>query len=165
VRPLFDTKQEEKLKEILEEFAEGTSRILPALNFAQEVFGAITPDVESFLAERLDMPPARLREVLTFYHLYHKSEPGRYTITVCNSLSCNLLGSEDLLTHLEKRLGVEPGGTTEDGLFTLETSECIGACHQAPAFQVNRRFYGPMSLDEVDQLLDRLREEGRREHE
>jgi len=158
---MFDTEHEERLREILEEFAEGTSRVLPVLNFAQEVFGAITPEVEAYLAERLDMPPARLREVLTFYHLYRKREHGRYTLTVCSNVSCSLLGADDLLTHLEERLGIGPGETTDDGLFTLETSECIGACHQAPAFQVNGRFYGPMSLDEVDRLLETLREGGK----
>jgi NADH-quinone oxidoreductase subunit E len=162
VKSEFDRADEARFKETIEEFPEGTSRVLPVLHFAQEVFGAITPEVESYLAERLELPRARLHEVLTFYHLYRKSLHGRYTLTVCNNLSCHLLGSAGLLEHLEKRLGIGPGETTEDRLFTLEVSECIGACHQAPAFQVNGHFHGPLTLDEVDLLLKNLRE-GREE--
>lgn len=162
MKSVFDKADEERFEETLEEFSEGTSRVLPVLHFAQEVFGAITPEVETYLAERLDIPLARLHEVLTFYHLYRKHPHGSYTLTVCNNLSCHLLGSEGLLEHLGKHLGIGPGETTEDGLFTLEVSECIGACHQAPAFQVNGHFYGPVTLDEIDLLLKSLRE-GREE--
>lgn len=158
----FDAASEKRFKEILEAFPEGTSRILPALYLAQETFGAITPEVEHYMAERLDVPAARLHEVLTFYHLYRKRPHGRYTLTVCNNISCNLLGSEGLLNHLKKRLGIGHGETSGDGLFTLEVAECIGACHQAPAFQVNGRFHGPLQLDEVDRLLEALEEAGRR---
>jgi NADH-quinone oxidoreductase subunit E len=158
---MFDEKSEKRFREILDGFPEGTSRVLPALNFAQEVFGAITPEVEEYMAERLSMPPARLREDLTFYHMYHRRPHGRYTLTVCNNISCNMLGSEELIEHLKERLGIDTGETTGDGLFTLEVAECIGACHQAPAFQVNGRFHGPLSLEEVDRLLERLRKNGR----
>ena len=156
----FDTSGEARLQEILRGFAEGNSRILPALYLAQDAFGVITPEVEAYLAERLEVPIARLHEDVTFYHLYRKYPHGRYTLTVCRNLSCELGGSAALLAHLERRLGIGPGKTTEDGLFTLEVVECIGACHQAPAFQVNGRFHGPLSLAEVDELLDRLTRNG-----
>jgi NADH-quinone oxidoreductase subunit E len=156
----FDKDGEERFQKILAEFTEGWSRVLPALHLAQEVFGAITPEVEVYMAERLDMPPARLREVLTFYHMYRKHPHGRYTLTICNNLSCELAGSRELLAHLGEKLGVAPGETTKDGLFTIEVAECIGACQLAPAFQVNGRFHGSLSLEEVDRLLEELAGQG-----
>jgi NADH:ubiquinone oxidoreductase subunit E len=161
VRIGFDIKSEERFQEILEEFTEGTSRVLPALNLAQEVFGAITPEVEIYMAERLGIPLARLHEVLTFYHMYRKHRHGTYTLTVCKNLSCQLSGSTELLNSLRDRLGISPGETSSDSLFTIEVAECLGACHQAPAFQVDGRFYGSLSIEEVNNLIDRLVEDGR----
>jgi NADH:ubiquinone oxidoreductase subunit E len=157
----FDEKTEERFDRILENFHEGTSRVLPALELAQEAFGAITPEVERYMADRLHIPLARLHEVLTFYHMFRKHPHGRYTLTVCNNLTCRLLGSAELLTHLRERLGIGPGETSGDGVFTIETAECLGACHQAPVFQIDGRFHGPLSLEEVDRLIDRLKENGK----
>ena len=158
----FDEKAERRFLEILENFHEGTSRVLPALRLAQEVFGAVTPEVESYMSTRLDIPAPSLHEVFSFYHVSRGQHHGRHTLTVCDHLSCRLLGSQELLAHLEKMLGVRPGETTPDGGFTVETAECLGACHQAPAFQVDGRFYGPLSLEEVDDLLDSLGEDGKK---
>jgi NADH-quinone oxidoreductase subunit E len=152
----FDIKAEERFQRILAEFTEGTSRVMPALHLAQEAFGAITPDVEEYMAGRLGIPLQRLREVLTFYHMFRTHPHGRYTLTICHNLSCELAGSRELLSHLGEKLGVSPGETTKDGLFTLEEVECLGACHEAPAFQVNGRFYGPLSHEEIDRLLEKL---------
>ncbi len=152
----FDEKHEKRLREILEEFPEGMSRIIPALNLAQEAFGAITPEVEEYMAVRLDVSQSQLHEDVTFYNLYRRKPHGRYTLTVCNDISCNILGSEPLLEHLKKRLGVEPGEVTSDGLFTIVVAECLGACDQAPVILVDGRPHGPLSPDDADRLLDRL---------
>ncbi|MFC1572267.1 NAD(P)H-dependent oxidoreductase subunit E [Candidatus Eisenbacteria bacterium] len=160
MKTVFDAKGEELFQEILARFTLGNSRVLPTLHLAQAVFGAITPEVESYVADRLGLPISRVHEDVTFYHLYHPHPHGRYTLTICNNLSCLLCGSDALLAHLQKRLGIGPGETTEDGLFTLEVSECIGACHQAPAFQVNGRFHGPLNPAQVDELLDGLAKDG-----
>lgn len=156
----FGKNAEERFRKILVEFDEGTCRVLPALNLAQEVFGAITPEVEEYMAERLGIPLQRLREVTTFYHMYRKHPHGRYTLTICNNLSCQLAGSRELIAHLGERLGAGPGETTRDGLFTIEVAECIGACQQAPAFQVDGRFHGPLPIGEIDRLLDELARKG-----
>jgi NADH-quinone oxidoreductase subunit E len=161
----FDGKNEKRFREILEEFPEGTSRVIPAMNLAQEVFGAITPEVEEYLAERLDVPRAQIVEDLTFYNLYHREPYGRHILAVCNDISCNMLGSENLLEHLKHRLGVEPGEVTPDGKFTIVVAACLGGCEKAPAILVDGRQYGPLTPEEADRLLDRLAKEGTGEGE
>lgn len=152
----FTGEREYRFREILAEFCEGDSRILPALHYAQEVFGAITPEVEEYLAERLAVSRTRLREVCSFYHLFRSHRHGRYTITVCDNVVCRLAGSLDLLAVIEHRLAIRPGETTADGRFTLETVECLGACHQAPALQINGCFHGPLKPADLESMLDQL---------
>jgi NADH-quinone oxidoreductase subunit E len=152
----FDDQSEARFQRILADFPEGTSRIMPALHLAQEAFGAITPEVERYLADRLELPQTRLREVVTFYHMFRRHPHGRYTITVCDNISCRLAGADELIAHLRRKLQVGDNGRSADGRFTLETTVCIGACHQAPAFQIEGCFYGPLSLEQVDRLLEEL---------
>jgi len=152
----FDDQQEAAFQKLLRRYDEGDSRVLPGLTFAQETFGAISPEVEAYMARRLGVSLAQLHQIATFYHMFHDVPCGRHLLTVCSSISCRLAGADDLLNHIKRRLNIAHAQTTDDGLFTLEVVECLGACHQAPALQVNGEFHGPMTRAKTDELLDRL---------
>jgi NADH-quinone oxidoreductase subunit E len=144
------------------EFAEQRSLILPALRFAQREKGYLTLEDLEAVAEATDLTPAYVEGVATFYDRLYLRPVGRWVLSVCVTLPCMLRGSDELLEHLCDRLGLEDGhggGTTEDGLFTLQEAQCLGACDRAPAMQVNAEdMLGPTTPEEADRLLERLRE-------
>ena len=108
------------------------------------------------IAELLGVTPAEVYGTASFYEMFKFEPVGRYCINVCTNISCQLLGAWELLEHAEERLGVKAGGTTADGLFTLEDVECIAACTEAPALQVNYRYRYKVTHDDFDQLVDDL---------
>ncbi|HUY97255.1 MAG TPA: NADH-quinone oxidoreductase subunit NuoE [Verrucomicrobiae bacterium] len=137
------------------------SAALPALWAAQDQLGHVPAEAMAEVADELGIGAAEVEAVATFYAMYFRRPPGRHFIQVCTNVSCALRGADDLLRHLEQRLGVADGGTSADGCFTLEsTVECLGACGGAPALQVDRYSHEDCTAERVDQLLDRLRAEG-----
>ena len=116
------------------------------------------------IAELVDVTPAEVLGTASFYEMFKREPVGDYVVNVCTNISCMLLGGEELLHHLEHRLGIKAGDTTPDGKFTLEDVECIAACTEAPCLQVNYRYFHRISNDEVDVLIDDLRA-GKRAHE
>jgi NADH-quinone oxidoreductase subunit E len=130
--------------------------LLPVLRLAQETFGHISPEVETYVAGLFDLSPAHVHEVVTFYTLFFQAPVGRHVLSVCHNLTCSLLGAEDLLAHLQERLGIEPGETTPDGRVTLFRVECLCACEMAPMMQVDEEYVGPLTRERVDAVLERL---------
>ena len=113
------------------------------------------------IAELLDLTPAEVLGTASFYEMFKLEPVGKYLVNVCTNISCLLVGGEELLEHCEERLGIKPGATTADGLFTLEDVECIAACTEAPCLQVNYRYAHQVSNDGFDELVEDLRS-GRR---
>ena len=143
-------------KEIIGRFPRPKSALIPLLHLAQEQDGHVTDAAMAHIAELLGTTPAEVYGTATFYEMFKFEKVGRYCINVCTNISCQLLGAWELLQHAEERLGVTAGGTTEDGLFTLEDVECIAACTEAPALQVNYRYRYKVTDDDFDQLVDDL---------
>ncbi|WP_324667856.1 NADH-quinone oxidoreductase subunit NuoE family protein [Geochorda subterranea] len=144
--------------EILQRYPERRSAIMPLLHLAQESRGYVAREDIEAIAEILAMTPAQVESVASFYALYVRRPRGRHTLTVCSNLACVLGGARSLVEHLRQRLGVEPGETTDDGLFTLQvTGECLAACDQAPVLQVDGYYVHRASPDKVDRLLEALR--------
>ena len=110
------------------------------------------------IAELIGVTPAEVYGTASFYEMFKFEPVGRYCVNVCTNISCQLLGAWELLEHAEQTLGVKSGSTTADGMFTVEDVECIAACTEAPALQVNYRYRYKVSNDEFDQLVDDLRE-------
>jgi NADH-quinone oxidoreductase subunit E len=138
-------------------------RLLTALYIVQEQEGYLTPEAFKRVAERLDMPEAEVYCTASFYTLFRTEPVGRYTIQVCRGLSCYLVdGAERLVEYLERKLGVKDGETTPDGMFTLETVQCLAACGNAPAMRVNDELYEDLTTEKVDMLIDQLRERAER---
>lgn len=150
-------------KEIIGRFPRPKSALIPLLHLAQEQDGYLTQDVMAHIAELVGVTPAEVYGTATFYEMFKFEPVGRYCINVCTGISCHLTGAWELLEHAEHALGVKAGGTTADGLFTIEGVECIAACTEAPALSVNYRYRYRVSPEELDALIDGLRRDGGRE--
>ncbi len=132
--------------------------LLAALTIVQREHGGwLTPELMEAVADYLELPPVAVEEVATFYSLYDLAPVGRHKLYVCNSISCWLCGSERIIEHLKRRLGIEVGGTTSDGRFTLKQVECIAACGGAPALLVDGEYHENLTPEKVDALLARLK--------
>ncbi|MBI3771990.1 MAG: NADH-quinone oxidoreductase subunit NuoE [Gammaproteobacteria bacterium] len=133
------------------------SAVMPALRILQDQNGGwLTNDLMDAVAEYLDMPAIAVYEVATFYSMYEHKPVGKHKISVCTNISCLLCGSEDLVRHLEVKLGVKLGQTTGDGKFTLKEVECLGACCGAPMMQIGRQYFENLTPEKIDQILDSL---------
>jgi len=131
---------------------------MACLAIVQQEQGWVSPDSEQVVAEVLAMPVMAVHEVTTFYNMYNQKPVGKFKLNVCTNLPCQLRGGQKALEHLEHKLGVNVGETTLDGLFTLQPSECQGACADAPVLLVNdRHMCSFMSHDKLDQLVDSLK--------
>jgi NADH-quinone oxidoreductase subunit E len=134
------------------------SAVMACLSIVQQELGWVSPDSEQVVAEVLGMPVMAVHEVTTFYNMYNQKPVGKFKLNVCTNLPCQLRGGQQAMAHLERRLGVHAGETTADGLFTLQPSECQGACADAPVLLVNdRHMCSFMSHDKLDQLVDSLK--------
>ena len=134
------------------------SAVMACLSIVQQEQGWVSPDSEQVVAEVLAMPVMAVHEVTTFYNMYNQKPVGKFKLNVCTNLPCQLRGGQAALEHLERKLGVHSGQTTADGLFTLQPSECQGACADAPVLLVNdRHMCSFMSHEKLDQLVDSLK--------
>ena len=134
------------------------SAVLALLAIVQQEQGFVSADSEKLIAEYLGMPPIAVHEVTTFYNMYNQQPLGKFKLNVCTNLPCQLRSGQTALEHLCGRLGVEEGGTTADGLFTVQKSECLGACADAPVMLVNdRQMLSFMSNDRLDELVEVLK--------
>jgi NADH-quinone oxidoreductase subunit E len=135
------------------------SAVMACLSIVQQEQGWVSPESEREIAEYLGMAPMAVHEVTSFYNMYNQKPVGKYKLNVCTNLPCLLRNGGGALQHLEEKLGCHKGETTADGLFTLQQSECLGACADAPVMLVNdRHMCSFMSNDKLDQLVDGLRQ-------
>jgi NADH-quinone oxidoreductase subunit E len=134
------------------------SAVMACLAIVQQEQGYVSQDAEVAIAQHLGMAPIAVHEVTTFYNMYNQQPVGQYKLNVCTNLPCQLRDGESALQHLCSKLGVEPYGTTKDGVFTVQPSECLGACADAPVMLVNdRQMLSFMSQERLDDLLATLK--------
>ena len=137
------------------------SAVMACLAIVQQELGHVSNESEKTIAAYLGMPLMAVHEVTTFYNMYNQHPVGKYKLNVCTNLPCQLREGQQALHHLEKKLGIRMGETTADGMFTLQQSECLGACADSPVMLVNdRHMCSFMSNDKLDQLVDGLRAAG-----
>jgi len=142
-------------------FPDGRSAVIPALHRAQEDQGGWLPaEAIDEVAALLSLPATYVGSVASFYTLFNRRPVGRHRIYVCTNVSCSLLGAERILDFLASRLGIRPGETTSDGLFSLFEAECLGSCGTAPMMQVDDRYYENLTEVAIDEILDALRRDG-----
>ena len=134
------------------------SAVMACLAIVQQEQGWVSREAEEAIADVLGMPPIAVHEVTTFYNMYNQQPVGRFKLNVCTNLPCALRDGEQALQHVCRRLGVEPYGTTADGVFTVQPSECLGACADAPVMLVNdRKMLSFMSNERLDDLVETLK--------
>jgi NADH-quinone oxidoreductase subunit E len=151
----------EKVNKIISRYPEGQkkSALLPVLHIAQEELGGhLSVDVQDYVASLLGIQPIEVYEVATFYTQYYLEKVGKYVIEVCRTGPCAICGGEDITDYLSEKLNIKDGETTADGLFTLRTVECLGACGYAPVMQINTEFYEFLTKEKIDKTIEELRQ-------
>lgn len=160
--PQFSPERMVEVQRIINQFPEGKqkSAILRLLHMAEEDFGGwLSVPAMNYIAEILNIQPIEVYEVATFYTMFNVDKPGKVVLEVCRTGPCMLVGSDHIIDHLKKRLNVEVGGTSADGMFTLKTAECLGACGYGPMLQCGKRYHEHLTPEKVDALLETLRKE------
>ena len=157
----FPPDARKRIDGILARYPTKQAALLPVLWVAQETWGWISKEAAEEVARILDLPPAHVDGVLTFYTMYNLRPVGKSLIQVCTSISCHLAGAERLIDRCRERLGLELEGTTPDGKFSLVEVECIAGCDRAPSIMVNDTYYEPVDEKKLDELIDRFAAEAR----
>lgn len=143
-----------ELAEILARYPNKMAACIPVLHLCQNANeNWVSPEVIQFVSERLQLSAAHVQGVVTFYTLFNQHRPGKHQVWVCRTLSCALRGSDAILEHCQRRLGVGVGQTTADGKFTLRTAECLASCGTAPMMQVDKTYYENLTTEKVDEIL------------
>lgn len=148
-------------RDIISRYPRPKSALIPLLHLAQEQDGYVADDAMAHLGELVGVTPAEVLGTCSFYEMFVRHPVGKYKIDICTNISCQLLGGEELLHHAEEALGIRAGGTTEDGLFTIEDVECIAACTEAPCLQVNYRYEYRLTNSDFDSMIDEIRQGNR----
>jgi formate dehydrogenase subunit gamma len=142
-----------EINDILDEYAHVPGPLLLVLHAIQRRVGFIPTDAVPFIAERLNLSRAEVHGVLSFYHHFRRTAPGRHVIQICRAESCQAMGAEHLAQHAQKVLGIQFHETTPDGAFSLEPVYCLGNCACSPAVMIDEQLFGRVSLDQLDALL------------
>ena len=156
----FSEAQLAEFNRLVARYPEGKqkSALLPVLHLAQDNFGGwLSSETMDYVAELLSITPIEVYEVATFYSMYNTKPVGKYMFEVCQTGPCMLRGSDDIIAYIEKTLGIKPGETTTDGLFTLKTVECLGACGYAPMMQLGKHYREHLTKEKVDAIIDECR--------
>ncbi len=154
---MFNDAAKKELKEPTQKYPNARAALLPALYVAQREFGWLSPEAYEAVADQLGVPKAIARGVGTFYAMYKHKPAGRNIVQLCTNVSCMILGAERLVDFLKNKYGLEPGGTTQDGRYSLVIMECIGACGTAPAMLVNDDFYENLTEKYIEEILGRYK--------
>ncbi len=160
---MLSNKYAAEIASILARYPIKNSAVLPLCYIAQDEYGFVTERAVREIAQILDMPYTDVFEVVTFYSLFYDQPVGKWVLQVCDDNPCAFCGAEELVGYLEEKLGIHAGGTTPDGVFTLQRVKCLGACHRAPLLQANLEFvYDVNTSDKADALLEDLRASAQR---
>jgi len=156
----FDNDKLNKVAEIISRYPEGKqkSALLPVLHLAQDTFGGwLDVPVMDYVATLLHIEPIEVYEVASFYSMYNLSPVGKYMFEVCQTGPCMLNGSDNIIDYIKQKLNIGVGETTVDGMFTLKTVECLGACGYAPMMQLGKNYREHLTKEKVDAIIDECR--------
>jgi len=161
----FSDEAMKTVKQIMARYPEGKqkSALIPVLHIAQAEFdGWLSAEVMDYVASILNIQPIEVFEVASFYTMFHLQPVGKCVFEVCHTSSCWLMGAEDIIKYIEKKLNIKVGETTPDGMFTLKTAECLGSCGTAPMLQCGASYHERLTYEKVDKLIEQYRAEGKR---
>jgi NADH-quinone oxidoreductase E subunit len=154
---MFSKAVQKELNELTQKYPSKRSALLPALYIVQREQGYLTPQGIEYVADLIGLTPAQVTEVASFYTMLFREPVGKNQLWVCHNLSCTLMGAEQIIRHLEGKLQIKVGETTPDGQFTLLRQECLASCDTAPVMQVNDEYEENLTVQRVDEVLERLR--------
>ena len=157
----FSDEKLKKVDEIIARYPAGKqkSAMLPLLHLAQDEFGGwLSVETMDYVASLLKLEPIEVYEVATFYSMYNLKPVGRYVFEVCQTGPCMLKGCDEIIEHIKRRLNIKVGETTPDGMFTLKTAECLGACGYAPMMLLGKYFREHLTPERVDEIIDECRQ-------
>ena len=146
----------QKIAALTRRYPQPRSALIPALHLAQAEAGRISPEVIREMAKIFRLSPNEVYEVASFYTMLYKKPVGRYVVQVCTNISCLLCNGEEIMAHLQKKLGIKPGETTPDRKFTLMEVECLASCGTAPVVQINEDYHENLTVEKLDRILDSL---------
>ena len=156
----FNDQQLAEFNRLVARYPEGKqkSALLPVLHLAQDSCGGwLSEETMNYVAELLQILPVEVYEVATFYSMYNTKPVGKYMFEVCQTGPCMLMGSDNIIHYIQEKLGIKPGETTTDGLFTLKTVECLGACGYAPMMQLGKHYREHLTKEKVDAIVEECR--------
>ena len=156
----FSEKDLNKVEEIIKRYPEGKqkSAVIPLLHMAQNEFGGwLSPETMDYVGSLLDMKPIEVYEVASFYSMFNLKPVGKFMFEVCHTGPCMVNGSDNIVEYIEKKLSIKPGETTTDGMFSLKTVECLGACGYAPLMQLGKTYREHLSPEKVDAIIAECR--------
>jgi len=154
---VFNEKELAEIEKIQAKYPEKESSIMPVLWLAQKKFGWISNEVISYIAKLLDVSPSKVEGVATFYTMFFKKQMGKYHIQVCTNVSCMLREGVKIFNHISDKLKISNMETTDDGMFSLEECECMGACGGAPMVAINEDYYENISIEKLEEILANLK--------
>ena len=157
---ILNEKSIAEIKKKMARYPQRKSAILPALTVAYFQVGHLSDEIYEEISKIIDIPTVEIAAAASFYTMFPKMPVGKYLIQVCHNISCALLGADSLISYLEEKLQIKKGETTEDGLFTLISVECLGSCTTAPMMQINDTFYENLTREKVDNILAELKAKG-----
>lgn len=159
-KPCFNAEQMAEVQRVIAQYPEGKqkSALIRILHIAEESFGGwLSIETMDYVAEILKIKPIEVYEVATFYTMFNVEPVGKYVFEVCRTGPCMLVGSDSIIDYLEKKLQIKVGETTKDGMFTLKTAECLGACGYGPMLQCGKKYHEHLTNEKIDKIIDAYR--------
>jgi NADH:ubiquinone oxidoreductase subunit E len=157
VESMTEEEKYQLLETIIVDYDRKESNLIQILHMAQAIFGYLPPEVQRFIAEKMDIPNSKVNSVLTFYSFFSTKPKGKYTVSICLGTACYVRGGKDVLQKLKEVLSIDVGETTNDKVFSLQVMRCIGACGLAPAMSVNKKVYKQVNPNKVQNILGMLK--------
>ena len=158
-----DNEYYQELEEYINDVKDMPGTLINVLHKAQEIFGYLPIEVQSFIADKLGVPYSKVYGVVTFYNFFSMEPRGKYVINICMGTACYVKGADRVVEYFKQELGIDEGETTEDDLFTLTTARCFGACGLAPVLMVNEDVYGHVDRDKVSEIIKKYKEKEKNE--
>jgi NADH:ubiquinone oxidoreductase subunit E len=157
VHSISNEEKFELLKNVINDYDRKESNLIQILHMSQAIFGHIPPDVQHFIADKMELSISKVNSVLTFYSFFSTQPKGKYTVSICLGTACYVRGGKEVLSKLKSVLGIDVGATTEDKIFSLSVMRCIGACGLAPAMTINNKVYKQVNPNKIQRILGMLK--------
>ncbi len=157
VHSMTEAEKYRLLEQVMNDYDCKESNLIQILHMGQAIFGYLSPEVQSFIAEKLDIPNSKVNSVLTFYSFFSTKPKGKYTVSICLGTACYVRGGKEVVNKLKEVLSIDVGETTEDKIFSLQVMRCIGACGLAPAMTINDKVYKQVNPNKLHRILGMLK--------